>query len=121
MNNDSGVSIPFSSQDTRALTVGVQSIIATNVNNGTASFTTKGGHLSLIDSTVSQLSLPGDVCDQMAGNLNLTYDNYANLYVLTEPAHANLQAMNPSFTFKIGATSYDSGVATSIVFPYSAF
>jgi hypothetical protein len=115
------VSIPFSSQDSRALTVGVQSIIATNVNNGTASMTTKGGHLSLIDSTVSQLWLPPDVCDQFAGNLNLTYDNITNLYLLSPSAHSNLKALNPSFTFKIGQTSYDNGVGVSIVFPYSAF
>jgi hypothetical protein len=83
--------------------------------------TTNGGHLSLIDSTVSQLRLPGDVCDQMAGNLNLTYDSNTNLYVLSEAAHANLKAQNPSFTFKLGQTAYDNGVSVSIVFPYSAF
>jgi len=61
------------------------------------------------------------VCDQLAGNLNLTYDNNTNLYVLSQAAHTNLKAQNPSFTFKLGQTAYDNGASVSIVFPYSAF
>jgi aspartyl protease len=121
IKNATGISIPFSAQDNQALTVGVQSIVATNVKNGTASMTTNGGHLSLIDSTVTQLWLPGDVCDQFAGNLNLTYDANTDLYVLPPDVHSSLQSANPSFTFKIGPTAYDNGGGVSIVFPYSAF
>lgn len=119
MNNQ--ISMAFSSQDTRALTVGVQSIIGTNVNNGTASFTTNGGHLSLIDSTLSHIWLPQDVCDQMAGNLGLVYDPQTDLYVLNSTQHAALVAANPSFTFKIGQTAFDNGNSVSISFPYAAF
>lgn len=92
------------------------------MNNGTASFTSAaGGHLSLIDSTESQIWLPRAICDQFEGNLGLVYDNATNLYLLNSTQHDTVKAMNPSFTFKIGQTAFDNGKGVNIVFPYSAF
>jgi hypothetical protein len=115
--------MPFAADDSRALTVGVQSIIATGVRNGTVSFTSNpsSGFLALIDSTVTQMWLPKDICDQFATQLGLEYDNSTNYYVINQTNHENLVNQNPSFTFKIGQTSYDNGQSVSIVFPYTAF
>jgi hypothetical protein len=102
--------------------VGVQSIIATNTLNGTISMTSgAGGHISLVDSTVSELWLPGAVCDSFAAALGLFYDNNTGYYLVPDAKHAQWVAANPSFTFKLGQYSYDNGVSTNIVLPYSAF
>jgi hypothetical protein len=116
------ISLPFGSSDSRALTVGVQSIIATNTLNGTVSMTSSlGGHISLIDSTVSELWLPGAVCDSFASALGLFYDNNTGYYLVSDATRAKWLAANPSFTFKLGQNSYDNGVSTNIILPYAAF
>jgi hypothetical protein len=116
------LSVPFSGSDSRALTVGVQSIIATNTLNGTVSMTSGvGGHISLVDSTVSELWLPGAVCDSFASALGLFYDNNTGYYLVTDATRAKWLAQNPSFTFKLGQNSYDNGVSTNIILPYAAF
>jgi hypothetical protein len=97
--------------------------VATNVKNGTVSFTSNSGSqfTALIDSTVSQMYLPPAICDQFQTQLGLTYDNNTNYYVIDNNTHQNLVSQNPSFTFSIGQTAYDNGQRVSIVFPYSAF
>jgi hypothetical protein len=120
--NESGISLPFASQDAAALTVGVQSIIGSNTLLGVNSFTTGSNQfLALIDSTVSELWMPGPVCDNFANALGLTYDNTTGYYLVNDTMHSQLKSNNPQFTFKIGATSYDNGNSTNVVLPYSAF
>jgi hypothetical protein len=115
------IKIPFAASNANALTLGVQSIIATNTASGTASLTPGGGHSTLIDSSVSQLWLPVDVCDSFAAAFGLIYDTNTDLYVLNDTQHSKLVSSNPSITFTLGQQSYSTGESISIVFPYSAF
>jgi hypothetical protein len=102
--------------------VGVQSIVAENTPIGTTSFTGTGGnHLSVIDSTVPHLWLPRTVCDAMETALGLSYDPQSDLYLVNDTMHAQLVSKNPTFTFKLGNTQFDTGNSTNIVLPYAAF
>src|SRR5436189_5888272 len=65
--------------------------------------------------------MPGPVCDVFQSALGLTYDNATGYYLVNDTMHAQLRTLNPSFTFKIGDTSYDDGNATNIVLQYNAF
>jgi hypothetical protein len=110
----------LSEQDARPLTVGVQSVTAINTLQGTISFTSSG-YLADIDSTVSHLWLPKDVCDAFENAFGLTYDNTTGLYLVNDTIHSQLKAANPTITFKLGNTAYDTGNYTNIELPYAAF
>lgn len=114
-------SFSFASDDARPLKIGVQSIVGSNTLAGVASFTSSGGHLSFIDSSVSQLWLPRAVCDSFETSLGLTFDNNTGFYLVNDTVHAQLKTLNPTFTFKLGNTAYDNGNSTNIVLPYAAF
>jgi hypothetical protein len=121
-NTSSSISLPFAAEDATALTVGVQSIIGSNTLLGVNSFTTGTNQfLALIDSSVTELWMPGPVCENFATALGLTYDNSTGYYLVNDTMHNQLKSNNPTFTFKLGATSYDNGNSTNIVLPYSAF
>ena len=120
-NTTAPKSLTFSANDARQLIVGVQSIVAINTLKGTASMTTSGGHLSLIDSTVPHLWLPREICDNFEQSLGLTYDPATDLYRVNDTAHQQLLSLNPTFTFKLGNTAFDDGNATNIELPYAAF
>jgi hypothetical protein len=113
--------IPFSSNDARALTVGVQSIVASNTLLGTASLTNNGGHLSLIDSTLPHLWLPRDVCDVFETAFGLTYDPQSGIYLVNDTIHSTLVSKNPTITIQLGNTAFNNGNGTNIVLPYAAF
>lgn len=118
----SNTTFSFSSDDSRTLTVGVQSIIGSSTLLGTASFTaTSGGHLSLIDSTVPEIWLPRAVCDAFRDAFGLTYDPTTDLYIVNNTMHSRLKALNPTVTFRLGNTAYDNGNGTNIALPYAAF
>jgi len=117
----SNVSFSFASDDSRLLTVGVQSIVAMNSLQGVYSLTTTG-HLSLIDSTVPHLWLPRDTCDGFEKAFGLTYDPTTDLYLVNDTIHSQLQSLNPSITIKLGNSAFDTGSNyTNIVLPYAAF
>lgn len=119
--NKDEFSFTFSTDASRLLTVGVGSITATNTLKGTYSLSS-GSHFSLIDSTVSQLWLPRDICDGFEEAFGLTYDETQNLYLINETMRDQVKARNPTITIKLvnslenTATNY-----TNIVLPYSAF
>ena len=114
------VNFTFASNDAAALTVGVQSIIASDSLQGVQSFTTTG-HLSVLDSSVEELWLPEDICDSMANAFGLIFDPESELYVLNDTVHTKLQQMNPNITIALGNTAYNNGKSTNIVLPYAAF
>ncbi|KAB2569543.1 putative peptidase aspartic protein [Lasiodiplodia theobromae] len=111
----------FADGDTSNLMVGVQSITASNSLIGVAAMT-HAGHLSLIDSTVSELWLPEDVCETFAQNFGLTFDNVTERYLVNDTIHQKLTDLNPEFTIKLGNQIYTSDTnSTNIVLPYAAF
>lgn len=73
-----------------------------------------------LDSTVSQLWLPRDLCDSIEGALGLTYDDSTELYLVNETAYAKLRDLAPTFSFQLAADSV-SNETTTITLPYAAF
>lgn len=113
------LTIPFGSNDSRSLLVGVQSISATNTLAGVvAPLTTP--ILALVDSSISDIWLPLNVCQAFEQAFGLTYDPSTGLYLVNSSMHERLQQLNPSLNFKIGAT-IDSIPFVDISMPYKAF
>jgi hypothetical protein len=87
-------------------TVGSSPLLASSIN-------------MFIDSLVTEIWLPVDVCEAFAQQFNLTWNAQGQLYLVDDAAHTALVAQNPKFTFTIGQTG-GSG-AIDIVLPYAAF
>jgi hypothetical protein len=116
------LSLKFAQTDVKPLMVGVQSILASDSLNGTASMTFgTNGHMSLIDSGVPELWLPTQVAENFASSFGLFYDNRTNYYIINSTMHDKWTAANPSFTFKLGTTAFDDGNSVNIILPYQAF
>jgi len=119
--NTNDFSFTFSSDPSKLLTVGVDSITATNTLKGTYSLSS-GSYFSVVDSTVAQLWLPTDICTQFEEAFGLTYDPYTDLYLVNDTIHANLTTLNPSITIKLVNSLEDTVTDyTNIVLPYAAF
>ncbi|KAG9198434.1 hypothetical protein G6514_009932 [Epicoccum nigrum] len=119
--NTNDFSFTFSSDPSKLLTVGVNSITATDTLKGTYSLSS-GSYFSVVDSTVAQLWLPTDICTQFEEAFGLTYDPYTDLYLVNDTIHANLTTLNPSITIKLANSLQDTVTNyTNIVLPYAAF
>ncbi|KAF1929215.1 acid protease [Didymella exigua CBS 183.55] len=119
--NANDFSFTFSSDSSKLLTVGIESITATNTLQGTYSLSS-GSHFSVIDSTVAQLWLPTDICTQFEQSFGLTYDPYTDLYLVNDTIHANLTALNPVVTIKLINSLDDAATKyANIELPYAAF
>jgi hypothetical protein len=118
---DPGVEIQVSANQTRSLVAHVRSIVASNTLNGTLSAAFDLPSLPMaIDSGVSQLWLPPQVCENLAGALGLMYDNSTGLYLVNDTARTKLLDSSPEFTFTVAANA-SSHETTNIVLPYAAF
>ncbi|KAJ4317967.1 hypothetical protein N0V94_004650 [Neodidymelliopsis sp. IMI 364377] len=119
--NANDFSFSFSSDPSKLLTVGVDSIMATNTLQGTFSLSS-GAHFSVIDSTVAQLWLPTDICTQFEQAFGLTYDATTDLYLVNDTIHTNLTTLNPTITIKLVNSLQDTSTKyTNIQLPYAAF
>ena len=117
----SGISFPLDVEDKATLPVNIESVVAEDVFGGTVSLLPGGTPvLTTIDSTVSQMWLPQNMCDLFAKAFGLKYDFYTGLYLVNNTIHNQLEQMNPTVTFTVGGTD-PSGSTTNIVFPYAAF
>jgi hypothetical protein len=118
---DPGVEIQVTANQTRSLVAHVRSIVASNTLNGTLSAAFDLPSLPMaIDSGVSQLWLPPQVCENLAGALGLTYDSSTGLYLVNDTARTKLLELSPEFTFTVAANA-SSHETTNIVLPYAAF
>lgn len=105
----------------QTLPVKIQSIIADNLASGTVSLLPNGVPVTAnVDSTVSQMYLPQDVCDLFERAFGLEYDADKDFYLVNNTAHTQLLQSKPSITFTIGDTG-SCGLTTNVVFPYAAF
>jgi len=112
------VTFPFGADFSRDLLVRLRSI--TYDTFGSPPLLASGIDVFL-DSMVTQMWLPVEVCQQFEQAFNLTWNATAALYTLDESTHNNLVAKNPTFTFKIANGSNSGDSTVDIVFPYSAF
>jgi hypothetical protein len=118
---DPGVEIQVTANRTRSLVAHVRSIVASNTPNGTLSAAFDLPSLPMaIDSGVSQLWLPPQVCENLSKALGLTYDNSTGLYLVNDTARTRLLELSPEFTFTVAANETPRET-TNIVLPYAAF
>lgn len=101
----------------------LQSLIITNTVEGQQAMpiTTPEGLNMSIDSTVSQIWLPVEICDRMQALLQLEYDSSRELYLVNSTTREQLINLSPTFTFTLAANSSTSNMTTTISLPYSAF
>ena len=119
--NANDFSFSFSADPSKLLTVSVASIMGTNTLKGSFSMTT-AAHFSVIDSTVSHLWLPREVCNKFETAFGLTYDPRTDLYLVNDTIHDQLLSQNPSVTLKLANSAQDSTTNyTNIQLPYAAF
>lgn len=113
------VTFPFDPDDSRLLSVNIQSLVARDSLNGSVNLLHEPTYVQ-IDFTVPHLWLPVSTCDRIAAAFQLKYDNTTDLYLVNDTVHAQLQQRNPSITVGLGTTA-DPGKRVNIVLPYSAF
>lgn len=113
------MTFPFSQDDSRSLTVGLQAIEATNTLLGVASLLPVG-ILSLIDSTVPEIWLPVSACTIFEKAFGLQFDPHTNRYLVNESIHSQLTSLNPVLTFRLG-NAISGGESIDITLPYQAF
>ncbi|KAH8717043.1 aspartic peptidase domain-containing protein [Phaeosphaeriaceae sp. PMI808] len=112
---------PFSLDASKLLTVGVDSITATNTLQGTFSLSS-GIHFSVIDSTVPHLWLPRAICDEFEKAFGLTYHPETDLYLVNDTIHQQLISKNPTVTIKLLNSAADTASNyTNIQLQYGAF
>jgi hypothetical protein len=70
-----------------------------------------------LDSTLPYIYLPIEACTQFESVFGLTWNDTAQLYLLTDSQHSALQSQNPSITFALGTPPY----TVDITLPYAAF
>lgn len=106
----------------RSLTVSLQSLVITGTVEGQQAMpiSVPAGLNMSIDSTVSHIWLPGDMCDRMEALLGLEYDASRGLYLLNSTARDQLRSLSPAFTFTLAANSSSANVTTTITLPYGA-
>lgn len=71
-----------------------------------------------IDSTISYIYLPVDICAKFEYAFGLVWDATSEIYTVNDTTHASLTSTNPSITFTLANTA---GQTLDIVLPYSAF
>ena len=120
-SNSAPISLSINGTATsQTLELGVQSITASNILGGSFQQLLSEPISVNVDSTVSQLWLPSDVCDGFVSAFGLEYSEQSNYYLLNSSTRSQLQANNPSITITVGSSS-GGGASTNIVLPYSAF
>lgn len=112
----------FSSDDSKPLTLELQSITVTHTLASVGSLL-QTGILASIDSTVPELWLPRSSCDVFEREFGLEYDAYTDRYLVNETIHQNLISTNPILSFQLGNTADNigTGQGIEISLPYAAF
>ncbi|KAK5175210.1 uncharacterized protein LTR77_000347 [Saxophila tyrrhenica] len=117
----SNLNFSITGTDSKALPLNIVSVIAENTLNGTLSLLPDASSITtVIDSTISQMWLPADVCELFAEAFGLTYDETTGLYLVKSAAHRELVQNNPKVTFTVSSVN-GSSATTNIELPYAAF
>ena len=112
------ISFTFGSQSDRTLTVALNAVTYTGSSSEASLL--PNAILTLIDSTVPGIWLPAEACQSFEKAFGISYDPISNLYLVNDTLHDDLVKSGASVTFQI-SNSLNSGPATNITLPYSAF
>ncbi|KAL7928368.1 acid protease [Trichoderma chlorosporum] len=115
---DTNSSYGFFSDQSRDLTIGVQSI---STNASADNTVLQSEQISMfIDSSIAEIYLPIDACHAFEKAFGLTYNSSLEMYLVSDSLHSKLTAENPSVTFTI-TTAITGGSTFNITFPYASF
>ena len=118
--SSNAISVPVNhSLPEQSLMLSLNSIVAFNTLDGAVQALLNSTVPVNIDSSVSQLWLPEDVCDQFAQVFGLGYDSRTDLYTVNDTIHSQLLSNDPSVSLTLGPIG--SGNSISINMHYSAF
>lgn len=111
------VTFAFAADFSRDLTVYLQSVSYDTI--GSSPLLTESIPI-FINSLVTHLWLPIDVCERFEEAFNLTWSEKAQLYLVDDDTHTRLSSLNPTLTFTIGHDTAEGG-SVEIALPYGAF
>jgi hypothetical protein len=115
---DTNSSYKFFSDQSRDLSIGIQSI---STNASADNTVLQSGLISMfIDSSVAEIYLPLDACHAFEKAFGLTYNTTLDMYLVSDSLHSKLTAENPTVTFEI-TTAVTGGSSFNITFPYASF
>ena len=77
------------------------------------------GIYALLDSLVTDLWLPTDLCEKLGAAFSLEYNSTANRYFINDTIHQSLVTLNPTFYFLLG--SGPSSATINITVQYNSF
>jgi Eukaryotic aspartyl protease len=117
-STSSFISLPFFSDQSRDLTIGLQSI-STNATGSQTNLLTSGIY-AFIDSSIAELWLPLSVCQAFESTFGLTYNTTNNLYLVNDTLHNQLLSSNPSVSMILGSSS-SGGSTINVTLPYASF
>ena len=109
------VTFSLSPKRLQDLVVAVQSI----TTDATPTPLLSDGIYMPINSLVSHIWLPVDVCSAFERAFGLVWDNVTDLYLVSDEQHDNLTSRNPNVTFRLGPSL--TGPSVDIVMPYASF
>ncbi|KFX89411.1 hypothetical protein V490_07044 [Pseudogymnoascus sp. VKM F-3557] len=114
---ENSVSFTMADDITRDLVVVLQSISY----SGSSSATLLSDAIDIvIDSTDSNIWLPGDACDAFEKAFDLTFDGKSGLYLVNETHHNTLLNSNAEVSFRLSDVK-SGGDTVVIILPYAAF
>ncbi|KAM0470888.1 hypothetical protein ACHAPX_009641 [Trichoderma viride] len=115
---DTDSSYKFFSDQSRDLSIGIQSIST----NASADNTVLQSDLisMFIDSAVAEIYLPLDACHAFEKAFGLTYNTTLEMYLVSDSLHSKLTKENPAVTFEV-TTPITGGSSFNITFPYASF
>ena len=113
------VSFEFDPNISQSLTVGLQSINATQTLMGNVE-PLQAGVYSFLDSGVPEIWLPLAACNVFESAFGLTYDNNTDRYLVNDTIHSSLLQLSPVITFTIGPQA-TGGPSLAFELPYAAF
>lgn len=108
----------------RDIVLSLQSITSTTSSGNTTLMSTP--ELMFIDSSVPELWLPIDVCEEFEKTFGIELDSATDRYLLNASTQSALAAQNPNFTFTLANDQIAPGDANSsntieITLPYESF
>lgn len=107
------------SDDYRDLNAPISSIWASGSFDGPTALLLDSPLLATIDSSVSQLYFPREICDSFERVFGLTYDSATDLYLVNDTSHEKLLDLNPDITITLRNNLNGSNPAY-IYLPYAA-
>ena len=113
------VDFGFTSDVTRDLVVGLQSITLTDGAGNTRQLLPYSIR-AYIDSTLPYIWLPFEACQAFEEVFDLVWNSTKEIYVVDDATHLRLTNLNPTLEFKLG-NSEAGGAVVSIHLPYASF